>query len=301
MARYRREGAGALSAPTIALLGANGGYARWLLPRLHARGHVVRALVRRPDAAAAAAACGAEIRTADIFDETSLRAALKGCEIGINLATALPGPSGRGDFDANDRLRREGTPIWLQACRDAGVQRIGQESIAMVNAAGEEWADEDTVFAADEESIASRAIDAALAMERAVRGSSLDWIILRGGLFYGPGTGFDDDWFTRAREARLRLPGDGAEFVSLLHIADMAAATLAAIERWPSQQTLIVADDEPARWRDVLSYVAKLAGAPAPQPGGRLGFPSFRVSNRRARSALSWAPFYTNYRTGLAR
>jgi len=64
---------------------------------------------------------------------------------------------------------------------------------------------------------------------------------------------------------------------------------------------LIVCDDQPARWRDIFGYVAQIAGAPAPSPGGRAGFPSFRVSNRRAREALSWAPFYTDYRAGLVR
>jgi hypothetical protein len=32
-----------------------------------------------------------------------------------------------------------------------------------------------------------------------------------------------------------------------------------------------------------------------------LGFPSFRVRNRRAREALSWTPVYPSYRVGLAR
>lgn len=287
---------------TVAVLGANGVYGRCLIPRLVNQGYGVRALVRRPEAAGVALACGADVRVADIFDETALCAALQGCDVGVNLATSLPGPSGRGDYDVNDRVRREGTPIWLEACRRTGVGRIIQQSIAMVNASGSDaWSDEDAVYVASEESIASRAIAAAVAMEDAVRASELDWIILRGGLFYGPGTGFDDDWFARARENKLRLPGDGSGFVTLVHIADMAEATLAAIERWPSRQTLVIADDEPARWRDVFGFVAQAVGAPAPAPGGRAGFPSFRVSNRRARAALNWAPFYTNYRVGLTR
>lgn len=285
---------------TIAVLGANGVYARRLIPLLAPR-YQVRALVRRPEAAGVAIACGADVRVADIFDEASLRAGLGGADIAINLATTLPGPSGRGDFDANDRLRREGTPIFVKACREVGVKRVLQQSIAMVNAAGEQGANEETFAAVREESAASRAIDAALAMEGTVRASDLDWVILRGGLFYGPGTGFDDDWFARAQAGKLRLPGDGTDYVSLLHIADMAHATLAALERWPSRQALIIADDEPAQWRDVFGYVAKLAGAPAPSEGGRQGFPSFRVSNRRAREVLSWAPFYTTYRAGLVR
>src|SRR5436190_5319603 len=121
---------------SIGVLGATGVYARHLIPRLVARGHRIRALVRRPEAAAIAMACGADVRTADVFDAASLRAGLAGCDVGINLATSLPGPSGRGDFATNDRVRREGTPIWIGACRDAGVSRVVQQSIAMVNAAG---------------------------------------------------------------------------------------------------------------------------------------------------------------------
>ena len=67
---------------TIAVLGATGVYGRHLIPRLVARGYRVRALVRRPEAAAVAAACGAELRVADVFDAASLRAGLEGCDVG---------------------------------------------------------------------------------------------------------------------------------------------------------------------------------------------------------------------------
>ena len=87
-------------AQTIAILGANGVYARHLIPRLVGAGYNIRALVRRPEAAGVARGCGAEVRIADVFDAASLRAGLDGVDIGINLATSLPGPSGRGDYDA---------------------------------------------------------------------------------------------------------------------------------------------------------------------------------------------------------
>jgi nucleoside-diphosphate-sugar epimerase len=286
---------------TIGLLGATGVYARHLIPRLIAAGFAVRALVRRLEAAGVARGCGADIRVADILDAASMRAALEGCDISINLATSLPGPSGRGDFDTNDRLRRDGTPIWISAAQQAGVSRILQQSIAMVNACGDRWADEETAFTGASNELAARAIAAALSMEESVKQASIDWVILRGGLFYGPGTGFDDDWFVRAKAGTLRLPGEGEDFVSLLHIADMATATLAALERWPSRRAVIVADDEPVRWRELFSYVAELANAAVPSAGGRLGFPSFRVRTARARELLGWSPFYRTYRAGLVR
>ncbi len=288
--------------PRIAVLGATGVYGRHLVPRLTAAGYGVRALVRRPEAATIAGICGAEVAAADLFDEASLRRGLAGCDLAINLATSLPGPTSTGDYAKNDQLRREGTPIWVRACRDAGVPRILQQSIAMTHAGGGDvWADETTFHPVGHEGVAAAAIAAVRAMEAAIQESGLDWLVLRGGLFYGPGTGFDDDWFARARAAKLRLPGQGGDYVSLVHIADMAAATVAAIDRWPSQQALIVADDQPAPWRDVLTYVCAVVGSSPPEPGGRALMPSFRVTNRRARKLLSWAPLYADYRAGLVR
>jgi nucleoside-diphosphate-sugar epimerase len=287
---------------TVAILGASGVYARHLIPRLVAANHHVRALVRRPEAAGVARACGADVHHADIFDVDALCSALAGADVVIQLATSLPGPSGRGDFAENDRLRRDGTPIFLRACQRAHVPRVVQQSIAMVNTAGgDTWSDEDTPASGVTDDAATRAIDAALAMEAAVRASALETLILRGGLFYGPGTGLDDDWFARAKAGKLRLPGDGEAFVSLVHIADMADATAAAITRWPRSDTLIISDDRPARWRELFAYVTDATGAPPAQPGGRLGFPSFRVRNTRAREQLDWVPRYADFRIGLAR
>jgi nucleoside-diphosphate-sugar epimerase len=286
---------------TVAVLGANGVYARHLMPRLAAAGYPMRAIVRRVEAAGVARGCGADIRVADVFEPEQLRAALQGSDICINLATSLPGPSGRGDFAVNDRVRREGTPILLEACRLAGVKRLVQQSIAWVGAAGETLADETSVFDPPTDDIGARAIRTAKAMEAFVQATDLDWLILRGGLFYGPGTGFDEDWFSRAAAGKLKLPADGSDFVTLVHIADMAAATVAALEAWPSRQTLIIADDMPVRWRDLFGYIATLAGTGAPQADGGRRFPSFRMSNRRARELLDWAPRYPDYRSGLIR
>lgn len=292
-----------MTSTVVAVLGASGVYGRHLVPRLAAAGYRVRALVRTPASATVGAACGAEIHVADIFDAASLGRGLRGCDVAINLATSLPSPAKEGgDFDLNDRLRREGAPIFLDACASAGVSRIVQQSIAMVHAGGgDAWADEDASFPVPGDSTAGRAILAARDMEAGVAASALDWLILRGALFYGPGTGFDDDWFARARAGKLRLPGAGDDYVTLVHIADMADATVAALQRWPSRQRLIVADDDPARWRDLFGYIAAVVGGPAPAGGGPARFPSFRVSNRRAREMLAWSPRYPSYRVGLAR
>src|SRR5688572_7216396 len=110
--------------PSVAVLGATGVYGRHLLPRLAARGFAVRALVRNPVTASSARACGAEVVAADIFDEQALVSALRGCGVAINLATALRVQDAGVDYDLNDRVRREGVPMFLRACERAGVQRV---------------------------------------------------------------------------------------------------------------------------------------------------------------------------------
>jgi nucleoside-diphosphate-sugar epimerase len=288
---------------TVAVLGATGVYGRYLVPRLAAAGHRVRALVRTPASATAAAACGVDVRAADIFDPAALCAGLEGCEVAINLATSLPSPvKPGGDSNANNRVRREGVPIFLAACALSGVSRVVQQSIAMVHCGGgDAWVDETTPFVAAPPGVVGEAIAVAREMEDLVAASPLDWLVLRGALFYGAGTGFDDDWFARARAGKLRLPEAGDDYVSLVHVADMADATVAALARWPSRRRLIVADDEPVRWRDLFGFVAACASGPQPEPGGPARFPSFRVRNARARDALAWAPRFSNYRVGLAR
>lgn len=81
----------------------------------------------------------------------------------------------------------------------------------------------------------------------------------------------------------------------------MAAATAAAIGRWPAHDTLLICDDRPARWREIFTFIAEQVGAQTPATGGRLGFPSFRARNRRAREALGWGPHYADFRAGLVR
>ena len=274
---------------TVAVLGASGVYGRHLVPRLLSRGHRVRALVRRPDTAPP----GSEARLADIFDGDSLRRAIEGCDVVVNLATAVPRPDQPPDFAMNDRIRREGTASLVAACRDG--QRLIQQGIAMVHAGGGE-----AVLDEQAPMRAGAATASAIEMEATVRGSGLSHLILRGGLFYGPGTGREAQWLEAARSGALAIPGDGSGFASLIHVADMAEATALAVDTRGASGALLVVDDRPVRWRDLFSHVAKLAQAPTPKAGAPVRLPSFRCSNGAAREALGWRPFYADYRAGLA-
>lgn len=279
----------------IAVIGATGVLGRHLIPRLVERGHEVRGSARTEAGETLVAAMNAEPVRADILDAASLDAAVAGCEAALHLATAIPTAWGTGDWAVNDRIRTDGVRHLLDACAEAGVARYLQQSIAMVHTASD-----DRPQTEDDPAPGSGRGVSVLEAEAQTRASLLDWRILRGGSFYGPGTGHGAEWIEAARKPGYAMPGDGSGFISLIHVADMAAATAAAIETDMDRQIWNVVDDEPVRYRELTEYVARLAGGPPPETGGPIGLASFRVSNAKLKSELGWCPRYASYRAGLS-
>ncbi|MGH7001524.1 MAG: NAD-dependent epimerase/dehydratase family protein, partial [Stellaceae bacterium] len=172
--------------------------------------------------------------------------------------------------------------------------RYVQQSIAHAVAA-----DDDRLLDEDAPVHPNRVTQSAVDMEARVRQSRLDWIIVRGGMFYGPGTGRERQWRAAARSGTLRLPGDGSSSISLIHVADVAAACVLAVERAAPGALLAAVDDAPVTYRELFGHIAALEGGPAPQSGGP-AIASCRVTNARIKAALGWTPLYPTFRSGLA-
>jgi nucleoside-diphosphate-sugar epimerase len=109
----------------------------------------------------------------------------------------------------------------------------------------------------------------------------------------------------------MPIVGGGTGIWSFLHIADAAAATVAALQRG-APGIYNVADDEPAPVREWLPFLARAIGAPPPRrvPAwlGRIAIGRHGVvlmtenrgcSNRKAKSALDWRPRHASWRTGF--
>lgn len=278
----------------ILVVGATGVLGRQVVPRLLERGHTVRAIVRDPGRVPLFKRMGVETVMGDILDGESLKVAARGCEAALHLATAIP-RSGERDWSLNDRIRREGTRNLLDAAALNDVRRYVQQSIAMLyNHDGQEIVTESAPLHPSE------VIQSAADMEEMVRASALEWCILRGGLFYGAGTGREEEWRQAAQEGKLVYPGDGRDLVSLAHVVDMARAVVIATEKAPPASVYNAVDDEPVSYRELYSYVAAQLGAEEPKGGGPRVLRSFGCSNARLKEELRWQPAYPTYRSGLA-
>ncbi len=152
-----------------------------------------RAVIRDPAKAARLERLGVETLVADILAPASLAPALAGCDTVLNLATSVPRPGMARDFTLNDRIRREGTRHLVAACRAVGAAHLIQQSIAQVVTGGDVLLDE-TTPAGPSPTAASAA-----EMEAVIAASPVAWTVLRGGAFYGPGNGRDEDWRGQAR------------------------------------------------------------------------------------------------------
>lgn len=276
----------------IAVVGATGVLGRNVVPRLLERGHGVRALARRADQAESLRRIGVTPIPGDIFDTDALAEATRGCDAALHLATAIPKDG--VDWSLNDRIRREGTRNVLAAAARNGARRYVQQSIAMLyRTRGDSLADETS--AVDPSERGQSAAD----METMVRAADRDWCILRGGLFYGPGTGLDEGWRQLARAGDLRLPPDPEDRISLVHVADMARAVVLAVEAAPARSLYNVVDDEPVTYRTLYGYIAARENGAEPPPGGTAFLPSFASTNAKIKAEMSWQPAYPTFRSGL--
>jgi nucleoside-diphosphate-sugar epimerase len=279
----------------VVVLGSTGVLGRNVLPRLRERGHLVRAVARRPEQIQPLERMGMEDVLGDILRPDTLTGATAGCDVVLHLATAIPRAGRPQDWNLNDRIRREGTRNLLAACQANRISRYVQQSITLLYGdCGSNIVDETQPLNP------IPLVESAFDMEGMVQQSSTDWCILRAGLLYGPGTWREEAWRQEARAGQLSWYGQGDAFMSLIHVADLAKAVVQAVESASSHSIYNVVDDRPVTCRDLYRYIAASVGALEPSSGSEPHLLSLGCSNRKIHADLGWDPSYPTFQSGLA-
>jgi 2-alkyl-3-oxoalkanoate reductase len=255
----------------ILIAGASGAIGRPLIRRLKAKQHEVFALTRSPDSAAASKEIGAEPVIADALDAAAVRAAVGRIrpDAVINELTSLPRhytPAAMKAAAERDRkVRVEGNINLLAALHDSGVRRYLLQSSAFWYEPGAGLADESVPFI----SSASPGVEASartyLELEaRASATPGIEFVALRYGFFYGPGTWYarEGDIGDQVRKQQIPIIGEGQGVYSFVHIDDAADATVAALGCPPGAYNIF--DGNPSPQHVWLTAFARTAGAPAP-------------------------------------
>jgi len=177
----------------VFLAGASGAIGRHLVPLLIAAGHDVTGLTRSAEAAGKLEAAGVHPAIVDVYDAAALQHAAVAArpEAVIHQLTDLPQIYDAKELPAayprNARVRVEGTRNLIAAAKAAGARRFIVQSIAFAYApGGEPHVEDDPLNLADGPRLVT--VRGAADMEQQVLTSGMEAVVLRYGLFYGPGT-----------------------------------------------------------------------------------------------------------------
>jgi nucleoside-diphosphate-sugar epimerase len=306
----------------ILIAGATGEIGRCLTPALVEAGDEVFGLARSDASAEQVRSMGATPVRGDALDRAAVMAAVAeaGPEIVVHQLTSIPregvNPRKFGEaFAATNRLRREATRNLVEAAEAHGVERMVAQSIAFIYADdAPEIAGESAPLITGAQGDWGEIAGAVTALEEAVLGSStLEGVVARYGMFYGPGTAYAADGAIGSLVVKRRLPviGSGAGRQPFIHMDDATSATLALIDAGSGAYN--VSDDDSPRASEWIPGLASALGAPPPRrvpvwlarllagPAAVRGMTLQRgASNARIRDELGWRPKYPDWRAGFA-
>ncbi len=307
----------------VFVAGATGAIGRQLVPRLVEAGHEVHGMTRSESKQEMLFELGAVAVVADALDPDQVAEAVARAkpDVIVHELSAI-GPIDMRhmdrDFAMTNRLRTEGTDHLLSAGQAVGVKRFVAQSVASYGAyartGGAVKTEEDPLDPGPVRET-RRIHEAIRHLEDAVLTATwTEGIVLRYGVFYGPGTSMSPgaEQLEMIRKRKFPLVGDGAGVWSFIHVADAAEATAAAVERG-TRGVYNVVDDDPAPVAEWLPAVAQTLGAKKPMRVprfvGRLAAGEAAVmmmtevrgaSNTKARQDLNWRPTHSSWREGLA-
>ncbi len=307
----------------VFVAGATGAIGRQLVPRLAAAGHEVHGMTRSESKRAMLYDLGAVPVVADALDPDQVADAVGRTrpDVIVHELTAIGAVDLRHldrAFALTNRLRTEGTDHLLSAAQAVGVRRFVAQSVgayaAYARTGGPVKSEEDPLDSTPVRE--TRETQAAIRhLEETVLGAEwTEGIVLRYGVFYGPGTSLapGEEQFELIRRRKFPMVGDGAGVWSFIHVADAADATVAAVEHG-RRGSYNVVDDDPAPVAEWLPALAQELGAKKPMrvprfigrlfagEAGAVYMTEVRgASNAKAKRELRWRPAHPSWRQGFA-
>ncbi|HEX2050146.1 MAG TPA: NAD(P)-dependent oxidoreductase [Actinomycetota bacterium] len=305
----------------VLVAGGTGAIGRRLVPALLRDGHEVSVIGRSEDELRRVTVDGGTGYACDVFDAASVEdiVRLASPDVVIDELTSLPAALKprqlKAVYERNNRIRWEGGGNVLAAAKKAGVRRIVVQSAAYWYdpSGGRVKSEREPLFRDAPEPI-GEAVRTMVRVEQRALESGLEAVILRYGMFYGPGTWYSADGDVGRQVAARKFPliGDGEGVFSFIHIDDAADATVKAVSGPVGVYNVV--DDVPVTFSQWLPAFADALGARPPMRVpvwlARMAAGSAMVtwmqtlkgaSNARARAALGWAPSFASYREGFAR
>lgn len=171
----------------------------------------------------------------------------------------------RSAAEMDAKIRREGGANLQEAAEAYGAMRYIAQSSGFWYAPGSGLADEGTPFAFEATpGIASGTRLYAEIEQRVLLSEKIEGVVLRFGIFYGPGTWFHPHGNVAEQIYKKQFPliGNGEGVWSFVHIEDAAKAVAAGVYSLPGAYNIV--NDRPTPMREWLPAFATYLGAGHP-------------------------------------
>jgi NADH dehydrogenase len=231
---------------TVLVTGGTGFVGPHVVHALRARDVSVRALVRDRRRGSRLVAWGAELVEGDVTDPASLRRAFSGVDAVVHLVAIIRGS--RADFE---RVMAQGTRNVVAAAKEAGIRRF-----VLASALGLDERTKDAVpyFAAKWE------------MERAIKESGLEHVILRPSFVFGKDGGVLPTFVRLARLAPVTpIVGPGAQRLQPIWVEDVAEYYSQSVDlEAAANRTFEVGGPDAPTWNEFWDRLKRVLGVHRP-------------------------------------
>jgi dihydroflavonol-4-reductase len=242
---------------TVLITGATGFVGSHVIEAFTSRGHTVRAVVRPTSSTAQLETLGVQAVVAPLADSAELRAAVAGASVVVHLAALTRAP----DAATFERVNGAGTGALVHAALAADPRprrMVYLSSLAAVGPALEERpvgpADTPRPLTAYGRSKLSGEVEC-----RAAAGL-MEVAILRAPAVYGPRDRDLYHFFRLARRGLLPVPMGPERKLQMVHVADLAAAVVAAAVAERADGVYHIAEPRAYGWREMCGLVADAVG-----------------------------------------
>ncbi|MGA7923889.1 MAG: NAD-dependent epimerase/dehydratase family protein [Thermoplasmata archaeon] len=305
-----------MASETVLVTGATGLVGSQVVRELSQNGHVVRAVVRRPESVSSLQGDRIEPVLGDLAVKGDWTASLSDITAVVEATQVrVPGRLTLSKARAAAKERQKMTGLLLNSLRSRSVALRAYISLSGLEdyaAHGDSWFDESSPIATTPHGFAHIGLAARPVLQAARSEWNLPLVTLRMGLIYGNG-GWFPSFVERARAGRGAIIGPGTNYNSLVSAADVAQAIRLAVEKAPVGKEIIVADDEPVQQSEWLRSLSEIVNQPPPRRhvppwlaslvAGQINVETFanskRPRNRQMKELLGVKLSYPRFREGF--
>ena len=208
-----------------------------------------------------------------------------------------------------ERVNLQGTKNLFEQIKDKTKSLIYISGLGVYGDPGEKIIDESFPYKPDTNFVRIR-LDAQKFLEKNCNDLGINFSVVHFGDVYGPRGWFYEFLIKRLFKNTFRLPKNGDYFKGFVHVYDAAGSLISVFEKNKNNESYIVTDDTPTKFRDFVNFTADLIGAK--RPGGvpvflaktilggdliKLLTTSMKASNKKISQIYDFR--YPSYRDGV--